>query len=64
MPIVMFLTNSDLMRPDQNSYISWVRCRASYHGFNYPVPQFVDSVAFLPCRNPALLSGTTDGRQI
>jgi hypothetical protein len=52
MPIVMFLTASDLMRPDQNSDFSWGRCRAAYHGSDYPVAQFVDSVAFLPCRNP------------
>lgn len=38
MPIVLFLTTSDLIRPDQNSYFSWTRCRAAYHGFNYPVP--------------------------
>jgi hypothetical protein len=38
MPIVMFLTTSDLMRPDQNSCFSWARCRAAYHGFNIRCP--------------------------
>ena len=38
MPIVMFLTTSDLMRPDQNSDFSWARRGAAYRGFNYPVP--------------------------
>jgi hypothetical protein len=37
MPIVMFLTTSDIMRPDQDSCLSLARCRAVYHGFNYPV---------------------------
>src|ERR1017187_4718012 len=52
MPIVMFLTTSDIMRPDQDSCFSLARCRAAYHGFNYPGAPFVDSVAFLPCTNP------------
>jgi hypothetical protein len=38
LPIVMFLTTSDIMRPDQDSCFSLARCRAAYHGFNYPVP--------------------------
>ncbi len=37
MPIVMFSTTTDLMRPDQNSDFIWARYRAAYHGFNYPV---------------------------
>ena len=38
MPIVMFLTTSEIMRPDQDSCFSLARCRAAYRGFNYPVP--------------------------
>ena len=38
MLIVMFLTTSDLMCADQNSCFSWARCRAVYHGFEYPGP--------------------------
>ena len=64
MPIVMFLTNSDLMRPDQDSYFSSARCRASYHGFNYPVPHSSTLLPSYPAGTPALLSGTADGRQI
>jgi hypothetical protein len=64
MPIVMFLTNSDLMHPDQNSYFSWARCRASYHGFNYPVPHSSILLPSYPAGTAALLRGTTDGRQI
>ena len=63
MPIVMFLTNSDLMRPDQNSDFSWARCRASYHGFNYPVPNSSTLLPSFPAGTPALVSGTTDERQ-
>ncbi len=37
-PIVMFLTTSDIMRPDQDSCFSLARCRAAYHAFNDPVP--------------------------
>jgi hypothetical protein len=37
---------------DQNSDFNWARFRAAYHGFIYPVAQFVNSVAVLPCRNP------------
>ena len=63
MPIVMFLTTSDLMRPDQNSDFSWARCRAAYHGFNYPVPNSSTLLPSYPAGTPALVSGTTDGRQ-
>jgi hypothetical protein len=38
MPIVMFLTTNDNMRPDQDSCFSLARCRAAYHAFNDPVP--------------------------
>ena len=55
MPIVMFLTTSDLMRPDQNSDFSWARCRKAYDGLNYPVPKSSTLVAFPPCRNPRVV---------
>ena len=61
MPIVMFLTTSDLMRPDQNSCFSWARCRAAYHGIQLSGTQFVDSVAFLPCTKPRV--GQRDHRR-
>jgi hypothetical protein len=38
MPIVMFLTTNDNMRPDQDSCFSLARCRAAYDAFNDPVP--------------------------
>ena len=38
MPIVMFLTTSDIMRPDQDSCFSVARYRAAYHAFNDPAP--------------------------
>ena len=60
MPIVMFLTTSDIMRPDQNSCISLARCRAACHGFDYPAPMR-SPVAFLPCTNPRV--GHRDGRR-
>ncbi len=64
MPIVMFSTTSDLMRPDQNSDFSRARCRAAYHGFNYPAPNSSALLHSHPAGTPALVSGTTDGRQI
>jgi len=64
MPIVMFLTTSELMRPDQNSDFSLGRCRAAYHGSNYPVPNSSTLLPSYPAGTPALVSGTTDGRQI
>ncbi len=63
MPIVMLLTTRDLMRPDRNSDFSWARCRAAYHGFNYPVPNSSTLLPSYPAGTPALVSGTTDGRQ-
>ena len=39
MPIVMLLTTSNIARPYQGSCFSLARCRAAYHGFNYPVPR-------------------------
>jgi hypothetical protein len=63
MPIVMFLTTSDHMRPDQNSYFSWGRRRAAYHGSNYPVPNSSTLLPSYPAGISALASGTTDGRQ-
>jgi len=51
LPIVMFLTTSDLMRPDQNSDFSWARSRAALPWIQLSGAPFVDSVAFLPCRN-------------
>jgi hypothetical protein len=63
MPIVMFLTTSDLMRPDLNSDFSWGRCRAAYHGSNDPVPNSSTQLPSYLAGTPALASGTTDGRQ-
>ena len=57
MPIVMFLTTSDLMRLDQDSDFSWARCRAPYHGFNYPVPHSSTLLPSHPAGTPALVSG-------
>jgi hypothetical protein len=64
MLIVMFLTTGDLMRPDQNSDFSWTRCRATYHGFNYPVPHSSTLLRSYPAGTSALVSGITGGRQI
>ncbi len=64
MPIVMFLTTSDIMRPDHDSCFSLARCRAPYHGFNYPVPHSSTLLPSYPAGPPALVSGTTSGRQI
>ena len=64
MPIVMLLTTSDLMRPIRIPDFSWARCRAAYHGFNYPVPNSSTLLPSYPAEPPALVIGTTDGRQI
>jgi hypothetical protein len=55
MPIVMFSTTSDLLRPDQNSNFSWARCSAAYHGFNYPVPNSSTLLPSYPAVTPALV---------
>ena len=60
MPIVMFSTTSDLMRPIKFR-LRWARCRAAYHEFIYPV--LIRRLCCCPshCRNPALVTGATDG---
>jgi hypothetical protein len=59
MPIVMFLTTSNIMRPDQDSCFSLARCRAAYHGFHYPVPHSSTLLRSYPAGTPALVIGTT-----
>jgi hypothetical protein len=57
MPIVMFLTTSDLMRPDRNSNFSWARGGAAYHGFEYPVPHSSTLLPSYPAGTPRRSAG-------
>jgi hypothetical protein len=57
MPIVMFLTTSNIMRPDQDSCFSLARCRAAYHGFDYPVPHSSTLLRSYPAGTPRWSSG-------
>jgi len=60
MSIVVLLTTSDIMRPDQNSCISLARCRAAYHGFSYPEPHAYLLSPSYTARTPALVTRTAD----
>jgi hypothetical protein len=63
MPIVMFLTTSDIMRPDQDSCFSLARCRAAYHAFDYPVPHSWTLSPSYPARTPRWSAGPqTEGK--
>jgi hypothetical protein len=63
MPIVMFLTTSDLMRPDQKSDFSWERCRAALPWIQLSGANSSTLLPSYPAGTPAFVSGTTDGRQ-
>ena len=64
MLIVMFLTTSDIMRPDQDSCFSLAPVQSVLPWIQLSGAPLVDSVAFYPAGTPTLLRGTTDGRQI